>query len=91
VLSQLYRDFAEPENMYEVQLMIFHVSDHRDPELVRNAWQALLDEGEWHYRARQNAELTPSFSAQLQRGRARAGVRARRLRRRRARKAVPHF
>lgn len=43
---QLYREFAEPLAMLEVKLMIFHVSEHRDLELVKETWQALLDEGE---------------------------------------------
>lgn len=46
-ITQLYRDFAEPLQMHEVKLLIYHVSDHRDPELVRQAWQALIAEGEF--------------------------------------------
>jgi len=45
-VSQLYRDFAEPLQMHEVKLLIYHVSDHRELELVRQAWEALVAEGE---------------------------------------------
>lgn len=45
-VTQLYRDFAEPLQMHEVKLLIYHVSDHRDLELVRQAWQSLIVEGE---------------------------------------------
>lgn len=43
-VTQLYRDFAEPLHMHEVKLFIYHVSDHRDLDLVRMAWQALIAE-----------------------------------------------
>lgn len=45
-ITQLYRDFAEPLQMHEVKLLIYHVSDHRELALVRQAWEALVAEGE---------------------------------------------
>jgi nuclear pore complex protein Nup155 len=61
-VTQLYRDFAEPLQMHEVKLFIYHVSDHRDLDLVRMAWQALIAEGEYHYEARLALLLTTYFS-----------------------------
>lgn len=43
-ITALYREFAEPLQMHEIKLLIYHVSDHRDVELVRQAWDALLAE-----------------------------------------------
>lgn len=43
-ISALYKDFAEPFSMHEIKLLIFHVSDHRDLDLIRQAWDALLTE-----------------------------------------------
>ncbi len=42
-ISALYRGFAEPYNLYDIKIRIFDVSDHQDPDLVRDTWQALLD------------------------------------------------
>lgn len=41
-ISQLYADFAEPLGLLETQLLIFHVSDHRDTELVMRTWENLI-------------------------------------------------
>ncbi|KAG0656686.1 hypothetical protein C6P46_006988 [Rhodotorula mucilaginosa] len=41
-ISELYSDFAEPLELLEVILLIFHVSDHRDPFLVTATWEAIL-------------------------------------------------
>lgn len=43
-ISALYKEFAEPFSMHEIKLLIFHVSDHRDVDLIRQAWDALLTE-----------------------------------------------
>lgn len=43
-ITTLYRDFAAPLSMHEIKLLIYHVSDHRDLDLVRQAWEDLLAE-----------------------------------------------
>lgn len=45
-MLQLYSEFAEPLELLEVILLIFHVSDHRDPFLVTATWEAILSRGE---------------------------------------------
>jgi nuclear pore complex protein Nup155 len=42
---QLYSEFAEPLELLEIVLLIFHVSDHRDPFLVSATWEAILARG----------------------------------------------
>ncbi|GEM10376.1 nuclear pore complex protein Nup155 [Rhodotorula toruloides] len=41
-ITELYSEFAEPLELLEVILLIFHVSDHRDPFLVAATWEAIL-------------------------------------------------
>ncbi|GAA5823999.1 hypothetical protein JCM11251_003374 [Rhodosporidiobolus azoricus] len=41
-ISELYSEFAEPLALLEIILLIFHVSDHRDPFLVTATWEAIL-------------------------------------------------
>ncbi|KAK4336201.1 Nucleoporin NUP157 [Rhodotorula toruloides] len=41
-ITELYSEFAEPLELLEVILLIFHVSDHRDPFLVTATWEAIL-------------------------------------------------
>ncbi|GAA6057256.1 hypothetical protein JCM3770_003825 [Rhodotorula araucariae] len=41
-ITELYADFAEPLELLEIILLIFHVSDHRDPFLVTATWEAIL-------------------------------------------------
>ncbi|GAA6024169.1 hypothetical protein JCM10207_005590 [Rhodosporidiobolus poonsookiae] len=41
-ISELYSEFAEPLELLEIILLIFHVSDHRDPFLVTASWEAIL-------------------------------------------------
>lgn len=43
---QLYSEFAEPLELLEIVLLIFHVSDHRDAFLVTATWEAILSRGE---------------------------------------------
>lgn len=43
-ITTLFREFAEPLQMHEIKLLIYHVSDYRDEELVRQAWEALIAE-----------------------------------------------
>lgn len=42
-ISSLYRDFAAPLELYDAMIMIFHVSDHQDADLVKETWRAFLD------------------------------------------------
>lgn len=44
-LLQLYADFAQPLNLLDAILVIFHVSDHRDEEEVANTWTNLITQG----------------------------------------------
>ncbi|GAA5938722.1 uncharacterized protein JCM15063_004847 [Sporobolomyces koalae] len=41
-VTELYSEFAEPLELLEIILLIFHVSDHRDPFLVTATWEAIL-------------------------------------------------
>ncbi|BGP18726.1 hypothetical protein JCM10213_009205 [Rhodosporidiobolus nylandii] len=41
-ITELYSEFAEPLELLEIILLIFHVSDHRDPFLVTATWEAIL-------------------------------------------------
>ncbi|CAE6420224.1 unnamed protein product [Rhizoctonia solani] len=43
-LSTLYREFAEPEDLNAMKLMILKVADRRDPQLVISIWEAILAE-----------------------------------------------
>ncbi|EUC66071.1 Non-repetitive/WGA-negative nucleoporin carboxy-terminal protein, partial [Rhizoctonia solani AG-3 Rhs1AP] len=43
-LSTLYREFAEPEDLNAMKLMILKVADRRDPQLVISIWEAILVE-----------------------------------------------
>ncbi|KAJ1921195.1 hypothetical protein H4219_000794 [Mycoemilia scoparia] len=40
-VTELYNDFAIPLELPTVMLMIFKVSNHDDPELVKNIWEAI--------------------------------------------------
>jgi nuclear pore complex protein Nup155 len=42
-ITELYSDFAEPFNLLEGMLLIFYVSDHRDPARVLDIWDALFE------------------------------------------------
>ncbi|CAO1614412.1 unnamed protein product [Sympodiomycopsis kandeliae] len=42
-ISTLYRDFADPLDLYDVKILIFHVSDFRDSDLVASTWENILD------------------------------------------------
>ncbi|KAI5478404.1 nuclear pore complex protein Nup155 [Pseudohyphozyma bogoriensis] len=42
-ISELYSEFAEPLALLEIVLLIFHVADHRDPELIAETWNAILE------------------------------------------------
>ncbi|KAG8903519.1 hypothetical protein FRB99_003175 [Tulasnella sp. 403] len=42
-ISELYRDYAEPKEMYDIQLLILHTSEHHDTALVTSIWRAILD------------------------------------------------
>jgi nuclear pore complex protein Nup155 len=44
-ITELYSDFAEPFNLLESMLLIFYVSDHRDPARVLDIWDALFENG----------------------------------------------
>ncbi|PLW37309.1 hypothetical protein PCANC_15434 [Puccinia coronata f. sp. avenae] len=43
-ISDIYRDFVEPLGLLECTLLIFHVSDHRDPDLIRTVWLAIIEQ-----------------------------------------------
>jgi nuclear pore complex protein Nup155 len=64
-ITELYRDFAEPLQMHEVKLLIYHISDHREPELVRQAWEALIAEGECRRRGGSAARWDLSTQASV--------------------------
>ncbi len=44
---QLYNNYAEPLGLLQCQLLILHVSDFRDQQVVEDIWKQLLDGGEW--------------------------------------------
>ncbi|QRV86756.1 non-repetitive/WGA-negative nucleoporin carboxy-terminal protein [Ceratobasidium sp. AG-Ba] len=41
-ISILYREFADPENLHAIKLLILKVADRRDPPLVRSIWEAIF-------------------------------------------------
>ncbi|KAK4050871.1 hypothetical protein OIV83_003293 [Microbotryomycetes sp. JL201] len=41
-ITELYTEFAEPLELLEIILLIFHVSDHRDEFLVSATWEAIV-------------------------------------------------
>ncbi|CAE6502987.1 unnamed protein product [Rhizoctonia solani] len=43
-ISALYREFAEPEDLNAMKLLILKVADRRDPQLVTSTWEAILME-----------------------------------------------
>lgn len=55
-ISTLYQDFAEPLELFDVKILIFHVADFRDQDLVASTWEAILD--------RAHAEGTRLLSAE---------------------------
>ena len=42
---QLYQLYAEPFDLPIIKLLIFHVSGHRDENLVRPIWNKIFDDG----------------------------------------------
>ena len=46
VVGQLYQGFAEPFNLPQLKLLILHISEHRDDNLVRPIWNQIFEEGE---------------------------------------------
>ncbi|KAJ1927233.1 hypothetical protein IWQ60_003123 [Tieghemiomyces parasiticus] len=43
-ISTLYNDFAEPFQLYDMMLLIFKSSNHYDPPLVEQLWDAIFQE-----------------------------------------------
>ncbi|CAE6434276.1 unnamed protein product [Rhizoctonia solani] len=43
-ISMLYREFAEPENLHALKLLILKVADRRDTQLVMSIWESILAE-----------------------------------------------
>ena len=48
-LRQLYQGWAEPFDLVTMKLLIFHVSEHRDENLVRPLWNRIFDESEENF------------------------------------------
>lgn len=44
---QLYQAFAEPFDLPEMKLLIFHVSGHRDQAMIRPIWNKIFEDGSW--------------------------------------------
>lgn len=42
---QLYQEYAVPFDLPKVQLLILHVSEHRDENVVRPIWNKLIEDG----------------------------------------------
>lgn len=42
-VSELFNDYAEPLNYYEIMLQIFKTSDYQGTEEIRECWNALID------------------------------------------------
>ncbi|EFP89244.1 uncharacterized protein PGTG_15085 [Puccinia graminis f. sp. tritici CRL 75-36-700-3] len=43
-ISEIYRDIVEPLGLLECTLLIFHVSDHRDLNLIQTVWSAIIEQ-----------------------------------------------
>jgi len=46
-VSDLYNDYIDPLGYYELGLLAFKISDHRNTEDIRSKWESLL--GKWYY------------------------------------------
>jgi hypothetical protein len=46
---KLYLEYAQPYEMEEIQLLIFHVSDHHDPDMVDALWRKVIEKGTWRF------------------------------------------
>lgn len=53
-VSELFKEFAEPLALLEIQLLIFHIADFYDPNLIAQTWEVLVEHT--HY---VNVELHP--------------------------------
>lgn len=42
-ISELFCEFAEPLALLEIQLLIFHIADHYDANLVTQTWHVLIE------------------------------------------------
>jgi nuclear pore complex protein Nup155 len=45
-VKQLYQEYAEPFELPAMKLLILHVSEHRDENMVRPIWNQIFEEGE---------------------------------------------
>ena len=41
---QLFEDYADPLNMPEIKLLLFHVSEHQDQQHLISTWRYLFDQ-----------------------------------------------
>ncbi|KAI0695140.1 nucleoporin [Cytidiella melzeri] len=44
-ITELYQAFAEPFDLPEMKLLIFHVSGHRDEAMIRPIWNKIFEDG----------------------------------------------
>lgn len=60
-ISDLYNDFVDPLGYYELGLMTFKISDHRNSEDILAKWEALF--GKWYceYEEKPNAGNEPFY------------------------------
>ncbi|KAI8826369.1 Nup133 N terminal like-domain-containing protein [Chytriomyces cf. hyalinus JEL632] len=43
-ISELYTGYTRPMNLHEISLLILHVSEHKDPQLVQQLWSKIVRE-----------------------------------------------
>lgn len=54
-VTTLYKDFAEPFELFECQLKILHCAGHEDVNLIENIWRNILEK-ELHFIANKEAD-----------------------------------
>ena len=47
--DQLYSDFAQPFQLFDMMLLIYHISDYRDTEKVIETWTQLIEQSKLGY------------------------------------------
>ena len=48
--TQLYQLYAEPFDLPTMKLLILHVSEHRDENIVRPIWNKTFEDSQFVYR-----------------------------------------
>ncbi|ODV86221.1 hypothetical protein CANARDRAFT_231688 [[Candida] arabinofermentans NRRL YB-2248] len=61
-MSDLFNDFIDPLGYYELSLIAFKVSDHRNSEDILMKWESLLDSWYFMHQKKQDSSNEPFYS-----------------------------